>query len=213
MDRDRGTIATSPTLAVRFGRGGVMRRTSRWVSVAAAAVLLLVGCGDGNEKPSDVPTPDATSLSSTASQPTSELTDPQVALRTVLLSRYELYIRTLEHVLSTNDPNNSQLREVATGDAFRIIVETALKNKKAGLVGKGRIDTKPTVMAVDLPSSTARISDCQDVGSFRTYSVRTSRPANPTAPPQKLILVKSTLVKLGGSWLVSQQTVEGSCGG
>lgn len=183
-----------------------MRRAWRWVGPAVAGVLLLAGCSGAEEKPAEVPTP---APISTSASPT-RTANPQTALEKLIVDRYTLYLRTLERVLSTNNPNDAQLREVATGSAFRAVVNSAIQNKSRGVVGRGRIDSAPRLTAVSAEAGTASISDCQNVGSFQTISIKTSHPVSP--PTDKFVLVKSQLARVDGKWLVAQQSVEGACG-
>lgn len=169
--------------------------------VLAVGGILLAACGGGGSATTDRPT----SASSTSAPTSTSTTDPATA---AVLATYRAGWAAYEQALADANPEDPRLQATMVDPLLQRTKANLLGYEREGIVGRGAVYLHPKVAAVS--DTTATVVDCMYSSSELVYA-KTGKPVPPVTSPEN-DGVRATLVSVGGTWKVSQQTVtEGKC--
>ncbi len=195
----------------RAGRGGERQRrvdTGARLLVSttflAASAVLLAACSDGPSASPDTSTRPSTAPSTSTSRSPSS-SDPSQA---AVLAAYRAAWVAFEHALADANPENPQLAATMVDPELQSVKANLLADQRQGIVGRGPTTLHPKVSAVS--SNSATVVDCAYSATELVYKA-TGKPVPPITSPEN-DGVTATLVRSGGTWKVSKQTVtDGKC--
>ena len=169
-----------------------------------ASAALLAACGSGQSASPDTASRPSTAPSTTRS--TSSLSsDPSQA---AVLAAYRAAWAAFERALADANPEDPQLAATMVDPQLQSVKANLLADQRQGIVGRGPTTLHPKVSAVS--SNSATVVDCAYSATELVYQ-STGKPVPPVMPPEN-DGVTSTLVRSGGTWKVSKQTVtDGKC--
>ncbi|HET9126459.1 MAG TPA: hypothetical protein VFN73_00090 [Propionibacteriaceae bacterium] len=166
----------------------------------AAGAVLLAACGSGHSA-----SPDTSTRPSTAPSRSTSSSDPSQA---EVLAAYRAAWVAFEHALADANPEDPQLAATMVDPELQSVKANLLADQRQGIVGRGPTTLHPKVSAVS--SNSATVVDCAYSATELVYKA-TGKPVPPVTSPEN-DGVTSTLVRSGGTWKVSKQTVtDGKC--
>jgi hypothetical protein len=177
------------------------------VGVLACAGLL-AGCGGGVGKPNAKPTVTKPPAPTAAAPSGSSTTSTTVSQDGPVLAAYRAAWAAYEEALAHANPTDPRLTATLANPLLQRVQANLLGYQHDGIVGRGGVQLHPKVTS--LSATTATLSDCMYSNSELVYAT-TGKPVPPVTPAEH-DGVRATLVMVGGSWKVSQQSVtEGRC--
>ena len=188
---------------MRHGRrqGGAM------VVAALVGMCVLAGCSG---------TPGVAAGRSTTSVPRSTTTPTSGSSSTTttrgsvsaVLAAYRAEWAAFEQALADANPGDSRLAATMVDPQLQSVKANLLADQLQGMVGRGTFTLHPKVTATSTTSAT--VVDCA-YSTAELVDKETGKPVPPVTPPEN-DGVTSTLVRSGGTWKVSKQTVtDGKC--
>lgn len=177
------------------------------VGVLACAGLL-AGCGGGAGKPQAEPTTTKPPTPTATAPSGSSTTSTTVSQDGAVLAAYRAAWAAYEGALAHANPTDPRLAAALVDPLLQRVRANLLGYQHDGIVGRGGVQLHPKVTS--LSATTATVSDCMYSSSELIYAT-TGKPVPPVTPAEH-DGVRATLVMVGGSWKVSQQSVtEGRC--
>ena len=174
------------------------------VTLLAASAVLLAACGSGPSASPDTTSRPSVAPSTSTSAPTSS-SDPSQA---AVLAAYRAAWAAFEHALAEANPEDPQLAATMVDPQLQSVKANLLADQRQGIVGRGPTTLHPKVSAVS--SNSATVVDCAYRATELVYKA-TGKPVPPVTSPEN-DGVTSTLVRSGGTWKVSKQTMtDGKC--
>ncbi|MCX5106992.1 hypothetical protein OG305_48015 [Streptomyces sp. NBC_00439] len=174
------------------------------------AVLLLAGCGGGDDdaKPSEAP-PVA---SASASAPATSTTDPDAADKAAVLAAYTSMWGEQMQAYRKADAKGTDLKKYAALNALSKFEADLAHMKKNSTVIRGDLGHSPKVTALDtagkLPKAT--VQDCVDLAKWETLDTKTDKPIPlPTSQPLRYVATASA-EKWPGGWMITDYTPDGA---
>jgi hypothetical protein len=167
-----------------------------WVALTASAVLLLAGCGLRSARQVD-------GGSSTSSSGPTTTADPRPAI----VAAYRGFWADVIEAGKTADADSPRLDDHATDRALDNLRNDYRRLRANGEVVRGTVRLHPRVASVS--SSTAIVSDCNDVTDFLRYDAKTGAPREQRKAD--IAEVEVTLRLVDGKWLVSKTVVKQPC--
>lgn len=183
-----------------------------WQHAGRSAVLLLVlalpvlpGCTSGGR--SEDATAAATTTAATATTvtaPTTTTAGPQSAV----LTAYRAFWADVVAAGKTADWRSPRLAAHATGQALAEVRATYRALSARGLVARGTVDLRPTVLSVN--GAKATLYDCNSTAAFLAYDAKTGALRDRSSGQRNGKTV--TLTRQDGTWKVAKATTEaGRC--
>jgi hypothetical protein len=167
------------------------------VAVTASVALALGACGSGPSTSS----PTTTSSATTKASPSGAVIDA-----------YSTMWADLAVAATTSDYQSTLLPQHATGAALTLLTEGLARDQLHGIVTKGITSHHPSVVSLTPAANPthAVVHDCFDDSRWIEYTSDGKRAKNTAGGRHK---TTATLVEVGGTWKVSQLTVQpsGSC--
>lgn len=125
-----------------------------------------------------------------------------------VLAAYRADWAAFEHAAATSDAFDRALPATMVDPLLQQVRANLVGDKADGVVTRGTIGLHPKLASVT--GRTAVVLDCLFSRSELVYA-KSGKPVPPVTPPED-DGVKATLMRIGPSWKVSQQTVtEGRC--
>ncbi|MER8199494.1 hypothetical protein ABTY00_36920 [Streptomyces microflavus] len=188
-------------------------RLTRRAGLCAAVplVLVLTGCGGGDDsaKPSAAP-PAASSPAPSASASV----DPDEAEKAAVLASYAAMAREQMKAYRQADAKGTDLEKYATTEALGQIRNDLANMKAAGTVVRGELGHEAEVTALDMEAQTptATLSDCVDLSGYETYDVKAKKAIPlPTQQPLRYVMT-ATAQRWEGRWMVTDIDPQGGEG-
>ena len=188
---------------MRHGR----REGGATVVAALVGMCLLAGCSSS---------PGAAARRSTASVPRS-MTTTTSGLSSItttrgsvsaVLAAYRAEWAAFEQALADANPGDPRLAATMVDPQLQSVKANLLADQRQQMVGRGTFTLHPKVTAIS--TATATVVDCA-YSTAELVDKATGKPVPPVTPPEN-DGVTSTLVRSGGAWKVSEQTVtDGKC--
>jgi hypothetical protein len=186
------------------------RRTAWLTTTLAITTLLAAGCSQ------DEPDPPAQSQAPSASASVTPSADTAAAAaRDEILNRYRGYNDAYVQAQLAADAQNKELLSYLESPLKQRVIAFLTQTKQNGAVYRGKPESNPTVVKVDLAAKTptALVSDCYDATDFRLYYTKTNKPVPIKSGPRRYI-IETTATDFGArGWLFnkSQSFPERSC--
>jgi hypothetical protein len=188
---------------MRHGR----REGGATVLAALVGMCVLAGCSStpgaaAGRSTASVPR----STTTTISGPSSTTTSPGSV--SAVLAAYRAEWAAFEQALADANPEDPRLTTTMVDPQLQSVKGNLLADQRQQLVGRGTFTLHPKVMAISATSAT--VVDCAYSTAELVYKA-TGKPVPPLTPPEN-DGVTATLVRSGGTWKVSKQTVtDGKC--
>jgi hypothetical protein len=182
-------------------------RRSRLLALCIAAVALLAtGCSNTAAGPTTSTNPlPAASTSTTSPTSTTTATSGEDA---AVLTAYGAAWAAFEAALKDANPASPSLPAAMVNPILEQVKKSLVSDEVGGIVATGGVTLEPRVVSVN--ASTAHIADCLYSTSELIYR-KSGKPVPPVTKPEH-DGVTATLVLVGSTWKVKQQTVtDGKC--
>lgn len=167
------------------------------VALTACVALALAACGSGPSASSSTTTPSTT----TAASPSG-----------AVIAAYRTMWGDLVIAARTSDYQSPLLSQHATGAALTLLVQGLARDQLHGIVTRGRTSHHLVIASLTPAANPTRavVHDCFDDSGWIEYTTDGKRAKNAAGGRHD---TTATLVEVGGTWKVSQLTVEpaGSC--
>lgn len=146
------------------------------------------------------------STTTTTSGSASATTNPRSV--SAVLDAYRAEWAAFEQALADANPEDPRLASTMVDPQLQSVKANLLADQRQGMVGRGTFTLHPKVTAISTTSAT--VVDCAYSTAELVYKA-TGKPVPPVTSPEN-DGVTSTLVRSGGAWKVSKQTVtDGKC--
>ena len=188
---------------MRHGR----RQGGTTVVAALVGMCVLAGCSStpgpaAGRSTASVPR----SMTTTTSGPSS-ITTTRGSVSAVLAA-YRPEWAAFEQALADANPGDPRLAATMVDPQLQSVKANLLADQRQGMVGRGTFTLHPKVTVISATSAT--VVDCA-YSTAELVDKATGKPVPPVTPPEN-DGVTSTLVRSGGAWKVSEQTVtDGKC--
>ncbi len=174
------------------------------VGIALGLAAMLAACSSPAKTDTGPATTFTQAASSTSPTPTSTTADAEAAV----LAAYRAYWDDVIAVGKTSDWRSSRLADHAAGEALAQARATFRTLKARGLVARGTVDLRPTVLSVK--ASRATLYDCNSTSNFLAYDAKTGALRDKSSGRRNGKTV--TLVLERGTWKVVKVVTEvGRC--
>ncbi len=197
------------TVEVRARTAGQRRRARlrfAGISVVAAAVTFLAGCGaDGGSTPAPAPSGGAVSSPPhTGGSPSPKPTSPADIARQDAVAAYVGMWKADAQASHTSDWQATYLSRYASGDALQVLTGDLYADHLNGLVAKGEPVNHPRVTSVNPPGAptSVRIEDCADSRNWLQY--RTDGSLLDDTPGGMRRILAEARLHTDGLWRVTQ---------
>jgi hypothetical protein len=175
--------------------------------MACVAAMTLAACGGGSVRSSSTTVP--TSSRAAASPAT---TQTSAAVSDDVLAAYRSMWADLVTAAETSDYQSPLLSQHATGDALTLLVQGLARDQLHDIVTRGVTAHHPAVTSLSTSGDPnhATIRDCFDDTHWIEYTTAGRKAKNNPGGRRATI---ADLVETGGTWKVSQLTIEatGTC--
>jgi len=185
---------------MQVGQRGVQATVA---SAILSLSLVLAACG---RVQSTAPLTTRAAPTTTTSIPSTTATLDPTAV--AVLSAYRVEWAAFEQALSTANASDPALAATMVAPMLQEVRRNLVSDQVNGIVGRGGVQLHPRV--TQLTPTSATVMDCEFSSSELVYS-SSGRPVPPVTPSEH-DGVRATLVLVGSTWKVSDQTVtEGTC--
>ncbi|MYT68339.1 MULTISPECIES: hypothetical protein [unclassified Streptomyces] len=171
----------------------------------ALAALALTSCSGGDSKgPEATLDPAEPSKTATSTAPSPTETDPDAALKKVVLDTYARMWEEQAKAYSKASIEGTQLRRYAAGAALADTEVTMDTFQKEGLVTKGAPTHDVTVTGLKPNKKVpwASLTDCMDTTGWKYLDKKTGKPAEMPKNQVLKYVTKVQAERWGGTWKI-----------